>query len=269
MSASVLLIWFLTYYSSIKSTAGFHISIFFLTTALLSSFSESKKLNILACSFSIIIFYISPSSNITVLFSSMAAGLAGFIYYRTSYTFSEETEASVLAVLSVRFYLFFIAIALYLFYTGETAHLTVSLKESGILILLGLMNMVIPVFLSQKSLQMIGVNQFTFLTTLIPTVTFFLDVIFGQVWQSSILVACLCTTITLNFDNVKKLTQFRKGAKADYFPPATSMNAPVTYDASSESNHKITLATSSGVPPRCNGISDFKRSTRLGSPPQE
>lgn len=154
----------------------------------------------------------------------MAAGLAGFIYYRTPYIFSQETEASVLAVLSVRFYLFFIVAALYLFFSGEIVHLNIPVEKVGILILVGLMNIVISVFLSQSSLQSIGISQFAFLTTLIPTVTFLLDVIFGQVWQSSMLIACLCTTITLNFDNVKKTLQLRKNISreikaATFLPP--------------------------------------------------
>ena len=50
-------------------------------------------------------------------------------------------------------------------------------------------------------------------------------------------------------------------------PPATSMNAPVTYEASAESSHRIAAATSSGCPPRCIGTIDFTRSTPAGSPP--
>ena len=51
-----------------------------------------------------------------------------------------------------------------------------------------------------------------------------------------------------------------------YLPPETSMNAPVEYDASSESNHKIAFATSSASPPRRIGTLSLTRSTRPRSP---
>lgn len=58
-------------------------------------------------------------------------------------------------------------------------------------------------------------------------------------------------------------------AKADprQRPPETSMNVPVTYDASSDSNHMTALATSDGCPPRPIGIEACNRATRSGSPP--
>ena len=53
----------------------------------------------------------------------------------------------------------------------------------------------------------------------------------------------------------------------DYRPPVTSRIAPVTYEASSESSHRIATATSSGFPPRFMGTRALSRSTRSGSPP--
>ena len=54
---------------------------------------------------------------------------------------------------------------------------------------------------------------------------------------------------------------------ARYRPPATSRQAPVIYDASSDNNQSIAWATSSTCPPRCIGTEAFTRSTRCGSPP--
>src|SRR2546430_16635429 len=53
----------------------------------------------------------------------------------------------------------------------------------------------------------------------------------------------------------------------NYRPPDTSRMAPVTYEASPESSHRIAAATSSGWPPLCIGVSFFTLSTRSGSPP--
>ena len=53
----------------------------------------------------------------------------------------------------------------------------------------------------------------------------------------------------------------------NYFPPATSMNAPVVYEASSDRSQRMAAATSRGLPPRFIGTSSLTRSTRLGSPP--
>ena len=52
-----------------------------------------------------------------------------------------------------------------------------------------------------------------------------------------------------------------------YLPPVTSINAPVEYEACSESSHRIAFATSMGCPPRFIGTSSLMRSTRPGSPP--
>ena len=54
---------------------------------------------------------------------------------------------------------------------------------------------------------------------------------------------------------------------SSYRPPATSMNVPVEYDASSDSSHRIARATSIASPPRCIGSVGPRRSTRPGSPP--
>ncbi len=45
------------------------------------------------------------------------------------------------------------------------------------------------------------------------------------------------------------------------------MNAPVEYDASSDSSHRTARATSSALPPRSIGTLPLMRSTRSGSPP--
>ena len=55
--------------------------------------------------------------------------------------------------------------------------------------------------------------------------------------------------------------------EAVHLPPATSSSAPVVYEASAESSHRMACATSSGRPPRPMGTCDFTRSTRSGSPP--
>ena len=52
-----------------------------------------------------------------------------------------------------------------------------------------------------------------------------------------------------------------------YFPPVTSMKAPVVNDASPDSSHRMARATSSGSPPRFIGTCSFTRLTRSDSPP--
>ncbi|WP_100551353.1 hypothetical protein [Caedibacter taeniospiralis] len=201
MSICLIFVWYFTYYATIHSSAEFFIATAFLTAAFISSGLAKKYFKTLACVFSLglVYFYSSIDSPIT-LGTAMLAGAATYAYYRSSYQFSQETKMSALAILSIRFYLVLLFAVLYIVASGELIHLKISIDEIAVIVLFALVNMVMPAYLSQTSLHAIGVSKFTFLNTLIPALTFFLDAIFNHTWHIQMLVACLCATLTLNVD---------------------------------------------------------------------
>jgi hypothetical protein len=139
------------------------------------------------------------------LAASVIAGAATYAYYLSSYQFSQQTKMSAVAILSIRFYFVLAFSVIYIFASGEFIQLKISIEEGFVVILFSFVNMVMPAFLSQTSLHLIGVSKFTFLNTLIPALTFALYAIFNNVLHVEMLIACLCATLALNVDQFGKI----------------------------------------------------------------
>jgi hypothetical protein len=82
-------------------------------------------------------------------------------------------------------------------------------------LVLAFSNMIFPVLFSQSSLQSLGPTRFTFLTTLIPVVTFLLQATGDGEWPLGLFFACLVTTIALNLDPLLALLARRRREQAD------------------------------------------------------
>lgn len=212
MSVSLVLIWYFTYYSTTHSSAEFFIATAFLTTAFVAATFEKKLLKACAgvSSLTLTYFYSQHAAPIPLL-TAVLAGIAGYIYYRTSYQFSKDTNMDVLSILSIRFYFVLIFAMIFIISSGNIAQLKITGTQAFIFIIFSLVNMIIPAFFSQSCLHSIGVARFTFLNTLIPTITFLLQAVFNGVWHSGMLIACLCATLTLNMDHLSKVfSMYRK-----------------------------------------------------------
>lgn len=212
MSVSLVLIWYFTYYSTTHSSAEFFIATAFLTTAFIAATFEKKFLKAFAgiISLSLTYFYSHHAAPIPFL-TAMLAGVAGYTYYKTSYQFSKDTDMNVLAILSIRFYFVLIFAIIFIISSGNIAQLKITGTQAFIFLIFSMVNMIIPAFFSQSCLHSIGVVRFTFLNTLIPTLTFFLQALVNGVWNSGMLIACVCATMTLNMDNLSQVfPKYRK-----------------------------------------------------------
>lgn len=206
MSVALIFVWYFTYYSTIHSSAEFYISIVFLVTALLSSLSSKNYYKLIACLISIGSCYLLISSaNIKALLAAVVAGFATFTYYKFSFRFSQKNVISPIGVLSIRFYLVLLMIGVLSFISGDILQFRLSIQQILTLLLLSTVNMVFPMIFCQSSFQKIGVEQFAFLTSFIPALTFLIEfIIQGQV-NLSLLILCLILTITLNSENLRRL----------------------------------------------------------------
>lgn len=206
MSCSLVLIWYFTYYSTTHSSAEFFIATAFLTTPLIAATIGKNIIKICACILSLsLTYFYSQDAALIPLFTAMLAGAAGYTYYKTSYQFSIDTNMDVLAILSIRFYFVLVFAMIYIISSGNVMQLKITASQAFIFLIFSLVNMIIPAFFSQTCLHSIGVAKFTFLNTLIPTLTFILQAMVNGVWHTGMLIACLCATVTLNLDHVSKL----------------------------------------------------------------
>lgn len=206
MSVCLVFVWVFSYYATIHGSPEFFIATAFLTAAFFTGCVEKKPLKAAACLSSLgLVYAYSDNHSLKTLAAGMIAGAAMYAYYRSSYQFSQKTHMSAIAILSIRFYLVPVFAILFIIATGDLPQLRISFSEMTVILGFALINMILPAFLSQTSLQAIGVSQFTFLNTLIPALTLALDATFKHVLHVEMLVACLCATLALNIDQLAKV----------------------------------------------------------------
>ncbi len=203
MSLSMVFVWYFAYYSTIYSSAEFYISIVFLVTAFLSSISIKNYFKAAACLVSLTLCYhLIVSANIPALLAAIVAGIATYVYYKLSYQFSEKNKITAIGILSIRFYFVLIIVGLMALFQDDIITYSLSAEQLAILTLLSIVNMVIPMILSQSSFQKIGVSRFTFLTSLIPALTFTIEFILQREVSVNLIFLCIVLTLTLNADKV-------------------------------------------------------------------
>ena len=130
--------------------------------------------------------------------------LLAYLYYRSSFAYAKQHNMAALDILAIRFYPLFFFSCIYILFNSQQgialytdSHLFLIIAT---LVVLGFLNMVIPNFCSQSSVQNIGVEKFSFITTSIPVLTFFLQGIFLSTWSLSMLLACCLTSLVLNLE---------------------------------------------------------------------
>jgi len=125
-----------------------------------------------------------------------------YVYYSSSLLFSRSAGLGPISVVAMRCYLLFGCAAGYLIGTRSLGSLAVSQEVAWQLAFLVLANMVIPSFLSQTCLHLVGVHSFTFMTSLIPVLTLGLQASLNNAWQPGVLMAALAATLALNYEGV-------------------------------------------------------------------
>jgi len=146
--------------------------------------------------------YFLSAAPLTVLATSAAAGVSIYAYFSSSLHFSRSAGLGPISVVAMRCYLLFGCATGYLIGTSSQGSLIVSQEVAWQLAFLVLANMVIPSFLSQTCLHLVGVHSFTFMNSVIPVLTFGLQASLNSAWQPGVLMAALAATLALNYEGV-------------------------------------------------------------------
>jgi hypothetical protein len=204
MSTAFLANCVFSYYSAVYAAPEFYVAVFFLTTALCSCLLERKKSKALVCGVAIVIICLLTNPNILPLCTSLLAGVSVFIYYITSCRFGKSTNLNPAAIVAVRCYALLLCTIFYLTINGEFEKILLSSREIGKMLFLVLTNIIIPSFLSQTCLQLLGIGIFARMNSLIPVLVFTLNSILLKNWIATLFITCTITMITLNYEILKK-----------------------------------------------------------------
>ena len=203
MTISLLLIWWLTYYSAIHSSASFVIATVFLLQATCAAAIKKHIISVvLSLLVWISIYYLAPNSTPITFVTASLTGILMYIYYRLSLAYAIKYKMKALDILAIRFYPLLLFSLIYILFEAQQ-HLPLytgsNLQEIIIvLIILGFLNMVIPNFFSHSSILNIGAEKFSFITTSTPLLTFLLEGVFLTTWSWTLLLACSLSSLVLN-----------------------------------------------------------------------
>ncbi|MBK2124222.1 hypothetical protein [Fangia hongkongensis] len=205
MTISMLLVWWCSYYTAVHASASFSLAILFLWQAIVAAIVKKRRFVVsLSLVIWFLIYWLAPDATPLTLVTATLSGIMAYLYYYGSLAYAKRHDMTALDILTIRFY----PICLFsLIYIVIDVHRKVALYTNStiqqvvmVLLLLGLINMVLPNFCSQNSVQNIGAEQFSFITTFIPPFTFLIQGVFLGTWSISLLVACILTSIILNID---------------------------------------------------------------------
>lgn len=209
LSAAFVVNWLFAYYSVTHSSADFFIAVFFLSSALCSCLKERRWGKAAATIAALLAIRQLSGFSFGLLATSALAGMAMFVYYVSSLRFGREGGMGPISVVSVRCYALLACCAAFLLGTGTTGDLAVTPDVMVSLAILIVANMVLPSFLSQTCLQMVGVATFTFMNSLVPMLAFVLQSLVTGEWHPGMLLAVTLATLMLNYDDLARLARRR------------------------------------------------------------
>ena len=204
LSLAFVVNWLFAYYSVTHASADFFISVFFLSSALCSCLKERRWVKGAVIAAAILAIQQLSGSGLTVTTTSMLAGSAMYVYYVSSLHFGKVSGMGPISIVSVRCYALLGGCVIYLLGSGRSHELLVDYNLIVSLLILIFANMVLPSFLSQTCLQLVGVTAFTFMNSLIPLFAFSLQFLVSGEWQPGMLLAVTLATLILNYDNLAR-----------------------------------------------------------------
>ncbi|WP_245987052.1 hypothetical protein [Azospirillum thermophilum] len=213
LSVAFVLNWLFSYHSVTHAPADFFIAVFFLSSALCSCVAKRRRAKAAVTAAAILAMRQLSGVGFELLATSMLAGVAMYVYYVSSLRFSTDSGLGPVAVVSMRCYALLAGCAGFLAATGTVHELAVAPPVAVDLLILVIANMVLPSFLSQTCLQLVGVTAFTFMNSLIPVLTFGLQSVVADRWQGGMLLAVMIATAALNYDDL--LRHLRARARGD------------------------------------------------------
>lgn len=204
MSFSFAMTWWLTYFSSIHGSPRLIMVDLYLILAICSCMARKQHLCALICLASLAVsFKLIPEANLTNIVSSSICGIFCYIYMHLSETYAKLNKLGASQLLSIRFYflLFFSVIYAALFdhyhlkFDFNYSHATLIALLS--LILLIIFNL-LPNFLAQKGTVLIGTSKFSRLITITPALTFFLEGVVKNHFDTVLMLLFVFVSILLN-----------------------------------------------------------------------
>lgn len=212
LSLAFVVNWLFAYYSVTHSSADFFIAVFFLSSALCSCVRERRRGKAAATIAALLAIRQLSGFGFGLLATSALAGMAMYAYYVSSLRFGRESGMGPISVVSVRCYALLACCMGFLLFSGTAHELAVTPDVMLSLAILIVANMVLPSFLSQTCLQLVGVATFTFMNSLIPMLAFVLQSLVSGEWQPGMLLAVTLTTLVLNYDDLSRLLRPSKRA---------------------------------------------------------
>lgn len=202
MSSLVLTTWFFSYYSAIHASATFLITLFFLWQAISATAAKKQWLTFfILLIISIAIYFLTKAIPLLSFIYAILAGISSYLYLRTSTSYAQSHQLTSVDILAIRFYLLFIFSLFMLVYSTESLHSANQTYTFSIifftLVILGFLNFIIPNYFSQSSVQNIGAEKFSFITSLTPVLTYVLEGILLQKWSVSLLFSSELVSVVL------------------------------------------------------------------------
>ncbi|MGJ3499908.1 hypothetical protein PsalN5692_04000 (plasmid) [Piscirickettsia salmonis] len=204
MSFSFAMTWWLTYFSAIHGSPRLIMVALYLVLAICSCIAKKHYLCASICLVSLVVsFELIPEANIINIITSSICGIFCYIYMYLSETYAKLNKLGAAQLLSIRFYflLFFSVIYAALFdhyhlkFDFNYSHTTLIALLS--IILLITFNL-LPNFLAQKGVVLIGTNKFSRIITITPALTFFLEGFVHNHFDTVLMLLFVSISILLN-----------------------------------------------------------------------
>lgn len=215
--SAFLLVWLLSYFISIYFTAAIVVFFIMAWPSCLGMFFQYRitgnKINRLASisilttiiAFYICIMYMYPISKALILIASLtSAGIAAFGYIKFSHTMNEH-NFNAAEILAVRYWLLLLVPLSIVIYRHELN--LINSQVALITLALSVINLILPIYFAQLSIEKIGANLHSMLIGFTPFISFIMEIILTEYNKniildgvfSAILALILIMTYYLNY----------------------------------------------------------------------
>ena len=207
ISILTALIWVLSYAAVILSTPRFSLSIDFISGAMTAA-AVSKRYMTFSVFFIMLIIscFIFNEFKITAFVLAMLSGIFFYIYSEVSLSFLNKNNLSVLQFMSIRFYMLIIICVLagcyqMLFPYSGVFILDLEVRKIVFLFFLGIIGMIFPCFIFQKSLQAIGACSTNILCSFTLVLVFTIQTVIYDDFEYPLFIYFIILTLFFCMDN--------------------------------------------------------------------
>lgn len=193
--------WVLVYWGTIIGSPGLELMLMILCAGMSASVIQKKiKKTILALLTFILIIIFIPEANILSVIIGILSGVGAYLLQLTSYQLFIKSNINETQILAIRFVPFiFVLVVLSVKY--NVYHLNNDMILPIVLIALLI---IIPTFLTQKCINLLGAEKFSYMSGLLPISTFIIQDITG-VFHTGLKTYCIVIVLTFALVLDKKL----------------------------------------------------------------